>query len=125
MKFLTNITAAVGLLVLAACGTASDTDIGEGPIHLAPVIADLFEDYKKTFIPYYFLVTTDGYRGNYVYCENACLRHQSRQAAIINCEANSDGVPCAIFASGENIIWKGKVTGLYNPETGAYTLSHE
>ncbi len=125
MKCLTNITAAVGLLLLAACETTADTETGTGPLHLSRGTASLFEQYKGEFIPYIFMVTTDGRWGNYVYCDNACTRHNARASAFAYCRDYGKGVPCRVFAIGENIIWKGKVTGLYNPDTGAYNLSHE
>ncbi len=125
MKFLTKITAAVGLLVLAACGTTTDTEVGTGPLHLTRSTASFFEQYKGEFIPYIFMVTTDGRWGNYVYCDNACVRHNARASAFAYCRDYGKGVPCRVFAIGENIIWKGKVTGLYNPESGAYNLSNE
>ena len=123
MNGLAKFTAAVGLLLLAACVTTSDAETSKGPIHLTPAIADLFESYKGEFIPYIFMVTTDGRWGNYVYCDNACTRHSARQTAFVHCRDHSDGVPCAVFAIGDAIVWKGPVTGLYNPDSGAYNLN--
>lgn len=124
MKCLANITAAVGLLLLAACETTGGAETGTGLLHLSRSTASLFEQYKGEFIPYIFMVTTDGRWGNYVYCDNACTRHSARASAFTYCRDYGKGVPCRVFAIGENIIWKGKVTGLYNPETGKYDLTH-
>ena len=124
MNILRLAAAAVALFVLGLgqtkSGISGDPDVGQGPLHLTPAIADLYEKYKKEFIPYYFVVSTDGRSGNYVYCENACRPFGARTQALSGCEANSHGVPCKIFARRVDIVWEGQVTGLYNPETGSY-----
>ena len=125
-----RLTAAAAALFVLGLGqttsaTSGDPDIGNGPLHLSPAIADLYEKYKKQFIPYYFAVTTDGRRGYYMYCENACRPFGARTQALSGCAAYSRGVPCKIFARRVDIVWQGPVTGLYNPETDSYDLRHD
>ena len=117
--------AALALFVLGACQSSDSSSAGEGSLHLAPAIADLFEKYKGEFIPYYFVVTTDGRRGSYTFCDNACRPFGSMTQALSGCETSNNAVPCRIFARSVNIVWGGLVTGLYNPETGSYDLRHE
>ena len=96
------------VVLLGACQT--DSDVGSGPVTLAPDIQALLFQYKKEQMPSAFAVSIDGRTGTYRYCPDsydACYSESSRWKAIRSCEELSEGVPCKIYAIGHDIVWKG------------------
>ncbi len=92
---------------LGACQT--DSDVGGGPVTLAPNIQALFAEYKKEQMPSAFAVSIDGRSGSYRYCPDSydvCWTESSQWKAILQCEELSKGVPCKIYAIGDEIVWK-------------------
>ena len=79
---------------LAACQT--DSDVGSGPVTLAPDIQGLFAQYKKEQMPEAFAVSIDGRAGTYTYCPDAadyCFPGSNQWKAIRGCEELSEACP--------------------------------
>ncbi len=93
---------------LGACQT--DSDVGSGPLTLAPNIQALFAEYNKEQMPSAFAVSIDGQSARYRYGPDSadmCFHESSRWKAVRSCEGLSEGVPCKIYAIGHDIVWKG------------------
>ena len=85
---------------------------GQGPLSVSNNVASGYERFKKDVGAAYFAVSEDGRTYGYSYCTDFVCRGNARAGAIAACERSSRGAACYIFASGEEILWKGKVTGL-------------
>ena len=84
----------------------NDTTTGTGPITLSPFAQQTFNKYLASTTPLYFAVSEDGQTPFYTYCDDPRCARATSKAAIYSCEKSSDGVPCKIYASGRNVIWK-------------------
>ena len=96
------------LVPLSAC--QSNGGAGSGPLKLAPEIQALFREYMKNSSPSVFVVSTDGDTAVYLYCPDVydgCIPGINTFHAIEDCEKDSGGVPCKIYAKGRSIVWKG------------------
>lgn len=98
-------------VVLAGCVTGGQSDTtGSGPIELSVRIQNKFEEYLDNN-PAVFVVAEDGRSSyNYYYCPEIRCRgtnHSSISKAILGCEKYSNGVPCKVYAIGQEIVWRG------------------
>lgn len=101
-----------GLSIMAVCMTLTgcaeivDPTVGKGPITLGQDARQAFVEYQTKQTPRYFAVSSDGQAYFYSYCDvGRCLR-QPKTTVIQRCETFSDGLPCRIYASHGNVVWR-------------------
>lgn len=93
-------------MTLAGCAGIVDPTVGNGPITLGQDAKKAFADYQAKQSPRYFAVSSDGEAYYYSFCDvGRCLR-QVKTKVIQQCEAFSDGLPCKIYASQGNVVWR-------------------
>lgn len=100
----------VFLLALAASAVVAcqSNTIGSGPISFSPSIERHFKRYMESSDPVsYYAVAVDGRSGaSFFYCPDVGCRSSNMMEAIYSCEETSDGVPCKIYASRKEVLWK-------------------
>lgn len=117
MKAIVGSILAVGL---AACAGPDDQRIGQGPITLSPQVEAAFEEYLTLDYPRVFAVDKAGRSAGYVFYPPLSERHRPgalRQMAINECEEQSKGAPCYIYAIRREIVWKGETKQPASPTT--------
>ena len=93
-------------LALTGCAAVVDPTVGQGPIALGQDAKKAFVEYQSKQTPRYFAVSSDGQAFFYSYCDaGRCLR-QVKTKVIEQCETFSDGLPCKIYASQGNVVWR-------------------
>ena len=97
-------------LPLSAC---QDTTGAKGPPPtFSPGVQAYFEEYMSLANPLIFVVSTDGRAVSYRYCPahaDRCLPITGgpKSELLRNCETDSGGVPCKVYAIKRRIVWKG------------------
>lgn len=99
-------------LPLTAC---LDTTGAQGPPpKFSPGVQAHFEQYMRELNPSLFVVSEDGQTAFYTYCPahaDRCIDVSSsgatKSSALRDCETNSGGIPCHVYAVGRRIVWKG------------------
>ncbi len=96
------------LVPLSACQNGGA--VGSGPLTLSPDVQAYFRAYMKESSPFIFVVSTDGNMATALSCPEAydgCMRASDTFRALEECQKNSGGVPCKIYAKGHSIVWEG------------------
>ena len=102
-RIIVGSVAVVGMLL--GC-TVADPSVGEGPVTLHSHVREAFAEYQAKQTPRYFAVSIDGQAFYYSYCDAGRCRRQPKTHVVRRCESHSDGVPCKIYASGGEVIWR-------------------
>lgn len=99
------------VLPISAC---QGTGVQGPPPTFSPSVQAHFEQYLAEINPGLFVVSTDGQAAFYTYCPewaDRCLDVSSggatKSGALRDCEKNSGGVPCEVYAVEGRVVWHG------------------
>lgn len=109
-----RIIAVILALLTSGCLATENRYYGKGPVpKLGPIVAaDLGAYFSTKQNARAFAITADGQNYGRSYCpaeasqESRCL--SADQTAIGLCESISNGRPCFVLASGNQIVWRGE-----------------
>ncbi len=106
MKY--NLIGVAVALLLAGCQTTIQ-GAGSGDINFSREVDIRFQGYLANPGGEYFVVSVDGQHWGYSVC--AAGRYGCTEGggtvALRACHSTSEGVPCKIYAVGEDIVWQG------------------
>jgi len=103
------------LLFVAGCQTTNKT-AGQGPLQLSTRAITHFEHYKTLSRPSHFAVSESGETSQFSYCPMTAMAScvddgGDRILSTCNRRAASRGKkPCRLFASAQEIVWRGPVS---------------
>ena len=97
-------------LPLSACQATLDAH--RPPLAFSPFAHDAFEQYLAELKPILFVVSNDGRVVKYTYCPafaDNCrpVSGPTKSKILKDCEVDSGGVPCGVYAVGRRVVWKG------------------
>ncbi len=87
-------------------GCQSSSIYGSGPVNLSDSVQRTYQNYLSKDSPLAFMITRDGNRSFYTYCNVGTQCLDDAYGAIYRCESRY-GVDCFIFAEYGKIVWKG------------------
>ena len=106
-------TLLLALCIVCPLSACQDTTRAQGPPpKFSPSTQALFEQYMEEINPTLFVVSTDGRAAWYTYCPahaDFCYPASgaTKSTALRDCEKDSGGVPCRVYAVGRRIVWGG------------------
>ena len=98
--------------VLLGCQT-TNPDYGTGPIHVSTKAQNFIKRVNNgEFYPEDIAISIDGKSAGASICpvHAQCGGGDAELIAINSCQKYSKGVPCKVFMSLGDIVWKGKIT---------------
>lgn len=102
------VTTVFATLFLAACQTTHPY-AGSGQVSLSRKVESHFQSYLAHPGGTYFAITENGQFYGYSTCSQGrygCTEN-SGTVALRSCHERSEGVPCKIYAVGDDIVWQG------------------
>ncbi len=93
-------------MTLAGCAGIVDPALGQGPISLSEDALKAFAEYQSKRTPRYFAVSSDGQAYYYSFCDTGRCRREPKTRVIEQCEGFSEGLPCKIYGSQGNVVWR-------------------
>jgi hypothetical protein len=94
------------VIITAALGGCQSSSIyGSGPVSLSDSTERLYKNYLSKDSPQAFVITKDGRRGFYTYCNHGLNCLDDVHDAVSRCE-DSIGEKCFVFAEYGEITWK-------------------
>ena len=102
----------IGLAIVAVLMIGCQTThmgAGSGDIKLSRNVEVYFQTYLANPDAISYAVSTDGQHMGYGVCADgpfACVE-ESGTVALRSCHGSSEGVPCKIYAVGNDIVWQG------------------
>lgn len=93
--------------------TAAVSQIGSGPLVIAPRVNENIVKYLKLEEPLAFAVSTDGKYNGLFYCKakGTCSNIDAKIEALNFCrqDAGGSGADCRIYAVEKDVVWNGRV----------------